>query len=325
MKEKKVLSQRLVFTEQSGFALAMVLVTVFILEMVCFFLAQSRGIQTMMAFNRIKKVKALYLAEAGLAHGLWQLAQDPNWRAQMTDLSLGDGSYTVSFTEDIPRHCVSIDSRAVAQGTKSSAGRNVFWLTIQPQSSGIFRGEDTYISDEHEDDKYEDNEPKRLMLDSETNKLYRTLVRFDLGKYPLPADAAIVSSRFSLYLFKGPSDDPLNWPQVSYRLHRITNRWIDLETTWRNRYNYHPWAAPGGDFNAGSEDSRTFTDLGWQTWHATGLTRFWMKYPSSNYGLILEASSQSGNYEYRFHSSANTTNPALSPKLTVYYLDWRRP
>jgi len=317
-------------TGQSGFALVMVMVSVLILEIVCFFLAQSRGIQTMTVFNRTKKLKALYLAEAGLAHGLWRLQKDPSWRTQMTGLSLGDGSYTVSFTEDTPHRLISVNSQSVAQGTKSSAKRTVCWVTIQPKGSDFFKGEDAYISEKDPDNRYGYTDPNRLMLDSETNKKYRTLVRFNLGKYPIPPDAAVISSRFSLYLVKGPDDNPSKWPlAVSYRIHRITRppdnvQWVDLETTWKNRTSSLTWTNAGGDFDSGGyEDSRTFTALGWQTWRATVMTRLWMQNPSqNNYGLILETDPISGNYEFKFHSSAHT---ALGPELTVYYLDSRRP
>jgi len=306
----------------------MVMVSILILEIVCFFLTQSRGIQTMMVSNRTKKLKALYLAEAGLAHGLWRLQKDPAWRTQMTSLSLGDGSYTVSFTEDTANRLISVNCQSAAQGTKSSARRTVSWVIIQPKSSGTFKGEDTYLVEGKPNDIEESKNPGQLWLDSESGagtKRCRTLVRFDLIKYPLPSDAKVIASRFSLYLFGAFSPDLSKWPGDSYRIHRVTSQWVESAATWNNRASLTPWTSAGGDFDAGYEDSRVFTSFGWQTWRATDLTRYWMNNPSQNYGLILETSPRNGNYEFYFHSSANTIDPALSPKLTVYYLDSRRP
>ncbi|MCL6582559.1 MAG: DNRLRE domain-containing protein [bacterium] len=309
---------------QSGFALVMVMTTVLILELICFFLAQTRGVQTKAAFNRIQKLKARYLAEAGLAHGLWRLENNPDWRVQMADLPLGDGSYTVSFSEDTLGRKIVIDSQSVVGGAKSSARRTVHWLVIQPPYTSDTKEADTYIKKGEPDTVFDDK--SELLLDSEEGggKRCRTLARFNFSKCSLPPDAKIVSSFFSMYLYQIPKEGFI--PDI-YRIHRIIQDWLPSATTWKERNkNLHlAWSAPGGAFDPSYEDSKIFTTLGWQRWRTTNLVRFWLKYPAQNYGLILETDIRAGNNEYKFRSSSYSDNPTLRPKLVIYYLDSRRP
>ncbi|MEW6380611.1 MAG: DNRLRE domain-containing protein [bacterium] len=320
MKKKKSYLVR----NKSGFALVMVMVTVLILELICFFLAQVRGVQTTIAFNRTQKLKSLYLAQAGLAHGLWQLQKDPDWRTQMTNIPLGGGTYTVSLSEDAPHQKILVTSQAAISETRSSAQRTVYWLTIQPPYTSDTQEADTYLKEGSPDSVYDDK--AELLLDSEAagGKRCRTLVRFNFSKRSIPPDARIVSSFFSMYLYDPPDGGFI--PDV-YRIHRVTQDWVPHETTWkeRNKNTHLVWSTPGGAFDPGYEDSKIFTALGWQKWRTTGLTRYWMKYPAQNYGFILETDIREGNNEYTFRSSSYSDNPTLRPKLTVYYLDSRRP
>ncbi|MGA1876405.1 MAG: DNRLRE domain-containing protein [bacterium] len=314
--------------DQEGFSLLMVMATILMLEIICLFLAQTRGTQATIASNRIEHLKARYLAEAGMAHGLWRIQNDPAWRTDMNNLSLGEGTYTVSFVEDTPQQEIVITSQSIAQGVTLTSRRVLHWLTIQPPSGSDPKEMDTYL-EEGSSTAVRDTSTE-LLLDSESSagtRRCRTLVRFNLWKYAIPVDASIISSSFSMYLFSpANSADFINKGIVSdtYRIHRVTRDWYDHETCWayRNKNWGWLWSSPGGDFDVTSEDSCNFSAVGWYTWRIPDMIRYWMKYPDQNYGFIIETDPRSGNNECKFYSS-ESSQLNYRPRLTIYYLDSR--
>ena len=175
---KKRFSQQARCTDQAGFALIMVMSSVLVLEIICLFLNQARGTQALIASHRAEKLKSWYLAKAGVAHGLWRLQEDPNWRTQMNNFSLGDGTYSVSFADDPNRPRISISSEAQVGGTKSSAARTVHHTTIQPQHGADYWEADTYLQSNDIAGIFDD--ANTLLLDSSK---YRTLAKYNLKKY----------------------------------------------------------------------------------------------------------------------------------------------
>ncbi len=306
----------------------MVMVTILMLEIICIFFAQTRGLQTRIAANRVERLKTFYLAEAGIAHGLWRIQEDPNWRFPMDGLALGEGAYSVSFAENAPNRQIIISSRSTVRGMTSAATRTVHWLMIQPPHGSDIEEADTYLK---EDDKNGVKDDKNeLMLDSENNKRLRTLVRFNPGKYPFPPEFSVIAGRFSMYLYQPDKDDDfINKGIVndSYRIHRVTNEWWPHETAWdyRNKDLHLFWTTPGGDFDPNDvEDSVTFKTMGWKSWKVTRMTRYWIENPLQNYGFIIEADTLDDNNECKFYSS-KSDQVTLRPKLTIYYLDARCP
>ncbi|MGA1870133.1 MAG: DNRLRE domain-containing protein [bacterium] len=318
-----------------GIALVMIMGMVLILEVICLSLSQVRSSGTTIAHNRILQLKALYCAEAGIAHELWRIQEDSNWRFAPADHTLGDGSYTISFSENTAQEKIIITCNARVKGVTSSARRTVRMLTIQPHhtAGGVEDDEDTYIKEGKPDDAQDYKE--ELLLDTENSGgtyRCRTLVKFALHKYPLPQDAVIVSSLFSMYLVKpfflldfivfGIIND-------SYRIHKITQEWRAHETTWnhRNKDEDLKWESPGGDFDPAYEDSRNFKNRGWQSWRVTSMTRSWLNDPDKNYGFIIEATGRPNNNECKFISSDEEDGDSYFkvPKLTIYYIDTRSP
>ncbi len=331
--KKRGFFQKAPHPDQAGFALIMVMSSVLVLEIICLFLNQARGTQAVISSHRAEKLKSVYLAKAGVAHGLWRIQEDPNWRTQMNNLSLGDGAYTVSFTEDPNRPRIGISSQSQVGGIKSSAARTVHYLTIQPEQSADYWEADTYLQEG--DIILVNDEKKELKLDTESGggtKRCRTLAKYNLKKYSLPNKASVIAARFSMYLYDPDEESDFVTDGIIndvYRIHRVTNSWEPHETCWkyRNKNLNQQWSAPagGGDFDPNSEDSLTFSCMGWKTWSITYMTRYWMKYPGQNHGFIIEANARTGNNECRFRSSNNDLGQSFCPKLDIYYLDARSP
>lgn len=253
----------------------------------------------------------------------------------MTNLPLGDGAYTVSFTEDPNRPRIYISSQAQVGGIQSSTARTVHWMIIQPDHSWDYWEADTYVQEGKLNDIYDDK--NELLLDSEeaSNARCRTLAKYNLKKYSLPNMASIVAARFSMYLFSPDKDDDFVIDGIIndvYRIHRVTNSWEPHQTSWkyRNKFFGIPWSTWGGDFDPNFEDSLTFSTMGWKTWSITTMTRYWMEYPSQNHGFIIGvANTRPGNNEVKFYSSQENKFDAdgnsLKPKVALYYLDARSP
>ncbi|MGA1823223.1 MAG: DNRLRE domain-containing protein [bacterium] len=313
--------------DNSGLALLMVMATILILETTCLLLYNSKSTSATITNNRILQLKALYCAEAGIAHELWRIQEDPNWRSKPAEHMLGDGSYTISFSEDEAQKEIVITSNALVQGSESTARRTVHYLTIQLDASGDFAGEDTYIEMDHAGDNRDADD--KLVLSSEKFKEDNTLVRFPIDKYPLPPPASvhIIASSFSLYLF----DMHNNTNNDIFQLYRVTNDWDDGIATWLIRDDAHSWDTFGGDYDHNEViDSRTLDENAiegeWQTWRIAPLIRDWIKNPSANYGLIIARKAViADGKKFYFYNSHYDASPNLAPRLTIYYLDERSP
>jgi hypothetical protein len=116
----------------------------------------------------------------------------------------------------------------------------------------------------------------------------------------LPAGAVLDSAFFSIYAY-----DVVDPRVVS--AHRILGSWDELTVTWNNfGSNYD--AAVVGTFNV--------TGAGWYSIDITTLAQGWYDGTYDNYGLLIE------DDEFNlvtYHSSEYVANPALRPKMTVYY------
>lgn len=327
---KRRFFQKAPLIDQSGFALIMVMSSVLALEIICLFLNQARGTQAVISFHRGKKLKSCYLAKAGVAHGLWKIQEDPDWRTQMSNLPLGDGAYTVSFTEDPNnRPRIGISSQSQVGGIQSSTTRTVHWLILQPEHDPNFWEADTYIK---QDNKTEVNDEKNeLKLKSEEDKRIRTLAKYNLKKCPLPNKAPIVGAFFSMYLDEPKNDSDFvsrNIINDVYRIHRVTASWVPHETSWKYRNDEDEWG--GGAFDPNFDDGIKFSCIGWKTWKLSTMARYWMERPDENHGFIIECDAPGDkNDEVKFHSSragdVDAEENSLRPKLALYYLDARSP
>ena len=107
----------------------------------------------------------------------------------MSNCSLGDGDYTLTFTDDPNRPKITISSQAQVGSIQSSTTRTVHWLIWQPDHSSDYWEADTYLKEDDlngiQDDKNEmwitllKNEPKLLFkAASLANEAYKYLLSF---------------------------------------------------------------------------------------------------------------------------------------------------
>lgn len=172
-------------------------------------------------------------------------------------------------------------------------------------------------------------------------KNFRSVLRFDLASLPpaIQADPGLITSAtLGLYYWSAPQDDPAGH---TYVVHRVTNSWDEMNSTWQARDDYQeagpvywdtfnagvPAYQPGGgDFASTGYATATVpnsTDA-WMTWDVTGLVREWVDGTHANLGLIVkDASEIEGNpgvgavsYLARFRSR-DYSDAGLRPYLEV--------
>ncbi|MFZ1752489.1 MAG: SdrD B-like domain-containing protein [Caldilineaceae bacterium] len=176
-------------------------------------------------------------------------------------------------------------------------------ITLQPNASA---GKDAFINQD------KDNENKgsdsSLIVKTESGKLQRALLQFDLSS--IPSTALVSSATLSLYVYDVKDGD------ATIHAHQVTRSWSESSVTWD-----YPWSNDGGDFGP-SVDSEAFVkdDEGnWASWDITSLAMDWKSTPATNYGVLLESPVTNPKNETKFYSSDYTSNTSLRPKLQVCY------
>ncbi len=174
-------------------------------------------------------------------------------------------------------------------------------------------GLDSYIKQEMQDERR--GTDIELKVKTESGKLMRSLLRFDLSS--LPTDAIVSSATLSLWV-KEVRDG-----NATIRAHQVTASWNEAEVTWKARDKAANllWAGLGGDYNAAVLSSHNVVkDVKnyWATWNVTSATTGWISAPATNFGLILESPVTSPKNETKFKSSDDGTT-SQRPKLEVCF------
>ncbi len=181
---------------------------------------------------------------------------------------------------------------------------------LQPAASV---GADAYIKQDKQDERRGgDNE---LRVKTESGKLNRSLLRFDLSG--LPAGSLIASATLSLWV-KEVRDG-----NATINAHKLTNSWTEAEVTWkaRDKAANQLWSTLGGDYNAVLIDSEAVVkDVKnyWALWNLTAAAQDWLTNPAANYGVILESPVTSPKNETKFKSSDDGT-ASQRPNLEICY------
>jgi hypothetical protein len=79
----------------AGFAFVMTLLAAVMVAGIATTMAVVSATESMVAMNQITHMQTVYLAEAGVQHALWQLAQDPTNMTPVVAQGLGVGKYDV--------------------------------------------------------------------------------------------------------------------------------------------------------------------------------------------------------------------------------------
>ena len=171
-------------------------------------------------------------------------------------------------------------------------------------------------------------------------KNFRSLLSFDLGSLPANEDL-ITGATLGLYYFSKPHDNPAG---RTYQVHRMTNSWDELGSTWQARDDYDeptpfywdsyhagvPAYQPGGgDFASPAYASAVIpADVGrWVTWDVADLAKEWVAGTHDNVGLLikdaveieLDPGGGAVSYLARFRSG-EYDDPAYRPCLEVTYV-----
>lgn len=123
-----------------------------------------------------------------------------------------------------------------------------------------------------------------------------------LSKITLPIGATLDSAVFSVNV---TGDNSLS----NLAIHRITSGWTEAGVTWNTQPSFDPAAS--------AVFPSTIVDgSGWYNVDVTNLVQYWLNNPLDNFGLLLK---QDNQVVRLYHSSEFILNPALYPKLTVYF------
>ncbi len=205
--------------------------------------------------------------------------------------SLGDGASRRVTRSDVPVYNV--------------ASSQV--ITLKPGAEG----KDTFIEGESGHQDHNKAADKDLKTDSESDKQYRALLEFDLGR--IPRGARVTSAELSLHI-----DETIGTADI-VKAHRVTRDWTEGGATWLSRNGSDPWDSPGGDFDNAVAGSFTASATGPVTVDITELTDGWVRGLWPNHGLILLSDPASGNSEKKYTSSDDDTAVGQHPSLTITF------
>ncbi len=152
-----------------------------------------------------------------------------------------------------------------------------------------------------------------LYLDSEIDRRFHVVIRFDLST--IPVGASVSDATLWLQVASGSKGD-----DVVFDIHRLTNPFVENEVTWAKSTVSDLWVNPGGDFDPLSYGRYTVTN----DWVFIGLdvsklVEQWVTGAEGNNGLILVPVPSEGDNQKVFQSSDSTYDPSRNPKLIVNY------
>ncbi len=144
------------------------------------------------------------------------------------------------------------------------------------------------------------------------------LLRFDLNGV-IPAGSTVLEATLALY-----ADTSSNQHPLEARAYQLVRPWEMTEATWNQASATQAWQVPGaqgsGDRLAAPLATTAVTGAGqWYAWNVTNAVAAWVQNPSSNYGLVLEATGQA-QVQYDLAASRWGVQ-GQRPKLTITYLE----
>jgi hypothetical protein len=312
------------FKLKNGFILLPVVFTLTILAAVAYLLSREGAINAGNVNREQQQDAALYVAQAGYNHAIWQLNQaNCSDYSDLINVNFGSNRYnaTITPTSGSP---VNIGVTGVhAQGANYTINRDAVTLyqspplelTLQP---GAAEMKDTFI------DAFKstwNHGIHNLIRIRKGNTPRHILLKFDLTG--IPSGIKLNNASLELYLSnKNGSSDFVN-------VHRLTTDWLegdgngagssgDLGATWDEREAGSNWTTAGGDYDSAAypPSSNTVSENSWQKWDVTSLVNAWIQGSQNNFGMILIPENDS--VENSFESS-DGIDPNLYPKLTISY------
>ena len=181
-------------------------------------------------------------------------------------------------------------------------------VTIQPDET---TGQDSYIYQDKENDNFglEDE----LKIDSEMGKVYRIVMRFDVGT--IPAGATVNDATLWMYQNPGGRDN-----DISLNIHSLDMPFVEEEVTWNKPSISDFWTTPGGDYSTGTFCHKVLDNTaGWKTFDISGLVECWVRGTITNNGMIFVPDEAGVDSAKDFLSSEEMSWSTYRPYLSIDY------
>ncbi|GGA45255.1 hypothetical protein GCM10007416_17960 [Kroppenstedtia guangzhouensis] len=165
-------------------------------------------------------------------------------------------------------------------------------------------GMDTYVQEKYPDYNYHHSPELRTGYATEVGKT-RSYIQFG-SKLPDLDGGLLISAKFK-----------------AYKYYEYPNRAVDTTI----RIHHADWNPTGIHWNkqpkiGGSYASKFFPKgaaEGWYDWNVTRLVKYWYDNPTSNHGLVMQASNEGINGSYRKFYSGDYSTGKYTPRLEVSY------
>jgi hypothetical protein len=314
-----------------GIILLPVVFTLTILAAVAYLLSYEGAINAGNASREQQQNAALYVAQAGYNHAIWQLKK--NQCTGYTDIpatSFAQYSYLVTLTDtlgatvtegspvnikvDVKRPLVdkviySINRSQVKLYKSSTASQE---LVLQPDGTD---GKDTWVTSGSPTNNFGAASQTTFTTTGNNKKYF--LSKFDVSSIPLGSQ--IISAKLALY------HDAINGNSVGeFSLYSMQQGWEEGSgnwsasgdgATWNTSDGSTPWSWDSNhDSNVISTSSVSNSAAGWQEWDMAALVQDWVAGEKDNYGVLVKSNENIGGAE--FYSSDSWSN---RPKLTITY------
>ncbi len=307
------------YSKQNGYLLITVSLGLVLLGVVALYLLERSS--TRVALNDIQHNKRSldYVLEAGAVHARRLLRQNTSCNNYMdvASTTFGDKSYAAT-TSAVSGSPIDLTVTARDKSGYMVAKDLSQFPMLQPSSLAILQpgsadGKDTFIEGEDGHQDHNKGDDKDLKTNSETDKEYRSLLRFDLSS--IPPRSVVESATFEIYLesTQGQTD--------TVYINGITRDWKEDEVNWQRPQSgfLSFWLSQGGEYEGQGFGSFVADTVGWKTVDLTELVQIWVSNEGLNDGMILRSPSSNGNNEKKYVSSDDDGQPTLHPRLTVVF------
>lgn len=313
------------YSRQQGFLFVTVVIVLAVLAAIALMLSFRTSLDRSLVSQQSDSTTLDYVAQSGMAHANWQLAQNTTCAsyADIPATQFGAHSYRAVFSPGSGSPVAITAIATTADGASRSISRNGVRLfqapatiTLQPGAVGT----DTYIRDGANDSN--NFGASTILKVNNSSAEEASLLEFDLSG--IPVGSVIQSATLDLWLEGGAalSNGVLD-------LHTITQAWVEGDkdgqappagagATYMSYNGQNNWANPGGDYLTPPIDTLTIPTLspGWYQWDLTSAVQNWVAGTTVNAGMILRASG--GNVQKIFFTSGDG-NAGDRPKLTITF------
>ncbi|MBT8144693.1 MAG: DNRLRE domain-containing protein, partial [Gammaproteobacteria bacterium] len=308
---------------ERGFILLTVVIAITLVAAIAFALGQQGASETNTTSGELERDQLRYVAEAGMAHAKFQLAENRTCSGY-TDIPttvFGGDSYSATYSATNNSPVTITATGSLASGIDYSLVDNTV-RAYQPSTAVVLQlgktaGKDTMIDRWFDIQNYGASDA--LIVRSDPFRMQRALLEIDLSA--IPASAEIISAKLEL------EQRAIGTPGA-IGVHRVTRGWLEGTgkgtggadgATWLSYDGSTSWGQNGGDFDSTLYAATTTTSVKngqWVAWDIRDLVDEWVSGQFPNYGLLLAGDGVADSAE--FHSTEGL-DPESAPKLTIVF------